>query len=192
MQLSAPLSLASYPAPLLTYRAVWFQIWVNDIQDDGYWPTLNVSTNYWVVVTPGSPMVFLPPGFAYNGIIWTGLDIAHDFIPANVRDDNTGGNLFTARELNSQRFAGDMQLGANTSNGVAFVKSTAHWGAVNLTNYGTQQYKNWQALNSSIRYGLQILADQPLESTTATLTCMWRMACKNYIMLILDKYFRLS
>ena len=159
LQLSAPLSLASYSAALLTYRSIWYQVSVKGTGATTDWPFLNISTNYWVVVSPGSRMTFTAP-FKYNGIAWAGVDISRDAIPGQVRSDDTGGNLFTARSLNSQRFSGDSAMGANSLEGVAFVRNTRFWGSVSSSATGSVQYKNWQATGSNIRYGLQILGIQ--------------------------------
>ena len=149
MQLSSPLSLSPYAAALLSYRAVWFQVQVQG-NTLGNWPNLNYSTNYWVAVSPGSPMTFTSP-LKYNGIVWAGIDLTRDPRPGHVANDNTGGNLFTSRELNSQRFASDTAFGANTTTGVSFVRNTLNWGAVS-----PPRYTNWVASNTDIRYGLQV------------------------------------
>ena len=133
------------------------------------WPTLNISTNYWVVISPGTPLTFNAP-FKYNGVVWSGVDITRDNIPAHVRNDNTGGNLFTARELMSERCDGDTVYGANTTAGISFVANTNNWAAVSVSPWAGARYKNWQQSNTSIRYGLQVIGIQKNPSNTATST----------------------
>lgn len=96
MQLAAPLSLAAYTTPLAVDHAVWFEIAVAGAGLIAGWPMLSASTNYWVVLAPGTPLALSHPGDS-NGVLWTGLDITTDAVPVSVLDDNTGGNLYTVR-----------------------------------------------------------------------------------------------
>jgi len=81
LQLSAPLSLAAYTSPtLLTFRAVWYQIVVNNPAQAGWWPTLNASAMYWAVVSPGDPTKLnlgaTNNNLPFNGVVWAGFTLA--------------------------------------------------------------------------------------------------------------------
>jgi len=113
---------------------------------------------------------------SFNGIVWAGFDLAEYFEkkqsnPGYVANDNTGGNLFTGRELRSERFANDTQFAANTASGVNYVMNTQNWGAVASSQYGSVRYRNWKATSSNVKYGLAVTAWQA--PTTPTVHGFW-------------------
>ena len=179
LQLSAPLSLAAYTTPaLLTYRAIWYQVSVNDLAKAGWWPTLNASAAYWAVVSPGEPtrlsLGASNNGFSFNGIVWAGYTLAqlaakNISTPVAIMTDPTGGGLFTARELRSERFASDTSFAANTAGGVNFVKHTENWGSIAASQFGSVRYRNWQTAGST-KYGISVIGIQANPSTTPTST----------------------
>ena len=172
LQLSAPLQLSAAnlfpvttPKALLTYRSNWYQIPVTGTGATTDWPQLAAGTNYWAVLSPGTTLTFSQP-YPWNAALWGGIDITTTAGGggANVRADNTGGNLFTARELHSSRFAGDTTYQANKQAAVNFVQNTNNWASVD-----SRQFTNWQKQGSgNIRYGLQVIGWNVNPTNTAT------------------------
>jgi hypothetical protein len=130
-QLAAPYLLQSL-IPLRTFQARWLQ---NDIKQAG-WPILTAETYYWVAVSPSVPLTMPPrvpggPKTVYNGAIWNGVtgnagrpgSPSEPFFPAFISDD---ANLFTGRELISERKAHDSPFYANTTAAVSFLNENQH------------------------------------------------------------------
>ena len=148
-QLSDPVSVSGPVGGLSAATARWAQTPVA-----GLWPLLPPATNFWAVVSPGAPIAS-----PLSGAVWAGVDISGNasyLVPPSVLSDNTGGNLFTARRLSSQRYAGDADFGAGTAAGVGFVGRTENWGGVGAAEFGAARYTNWAAQGSAIRYGIQV------------------------------------
>ena len=170
LQLTAPLQLKStnlFPVenkPLLTFRSNWYQIPVTGTGATTDWPQLTAGTNYWAVLSPGTTLTVSQP-YPWNAALWGGIDITTTPGAGGqyVRDDNTGGNLFTARELHSMRFAGDTAFQANKQAAVTFVQNTNNWGSVD-----SRQYTNFKATDSNIRYGLSVIGWNVNPTNTAT------------------------
>ena len=146
-QLAAALKFGVYPS--YSSRASWVQVKVAE-----NWPALEPSTNYWVVVAP-SQTLYVSSSRKHNGMVWTGINITKDTIPDDIKNDNTGGNLFTARELNSQLTSGDLFNSASRASGLYFGLNTRNWGSI-----PAPRFTNWHAQGSVIRYGLQVLGIQ--------------------------------
>ena len=162
LQLSQPLALSDAKA-LLTYRSNWYQITVVGTGATTDWPILKSSTYYWAVLAPSNPTLLgFTTQYPFNGPLWGGIDISVTSIPAGA---SSSSPLFTARELNSQRFAGDTQFGAKTQAGVDFVLKSKNWGSL-----PSNQVVNWAAAQSNIRYGIQVLGWQVNPTPTSTAT----------------------
>lgn len=156
-------------APLLFYRATWYQI---DISSAG-WPLLSPSTYYWVAVTPSVPLQMTTQGGRlYNGAVWAALPDSLGRIPPAVVADPS---LFLARQILSQRFAGDATFGANTVAAVNKNRNAEAWGEFNAA-----EYTNWAIVNASsgpnttssrARYGLQVLGFQVYPPVTVSSAC---------------------
>jgi hypothetical protein len=174
-QLTTPYLLLSQ-TPLVSFRAVWLQ---NDIQQAG-WPIMTADTYYWVAVSPSVPLTMPPrvpggPKTVYNGAVWNGVNGNAGrpatpsvlLFPAFIRNDP---NLFTGRELISERNALDSSFYANTPAAVSFLNTNQAWATA--PNAETR-FTNWQATGSNIRYGIQIIGWQvtPSNSATASREC---------------------
>jgi hypothetical protein len=159
--------MTSATTALLTFRSVWYQIPVSGTGAATDWPRLTPGTNYWVVLAPSTTLTF-SAAFPYNGPQWGGIDISTTAIPGDVRTDNTGGNLFTARRLNSQRAVGDVTFGAGAQASVSFLGGARNWTAARYP--GTEQYRNYAAEGSNIRYGLQVFGIPQNPTNTASRT----------------------
>jgi hypothetical protein len=167
-QLAKPFFIQA-TTPLLTYRSVWLH---TDIQPAG-WPIMTADTYYWVAVSPSTPLN-MPPyknkQTRYNGAIWAGFDADTTYrpntvvplFPASVRNDP---NLFTGRELNSQRFPNDPDFYATTQAAVDFLNTDQAWETVPSA---PDRFTNWQLTSSNIRYGIQIIGWQVTPSNSAT------------------------
>ena len=165
-QLAQPLALVAQTTPLLTSRGIWYQ---QDVSTAG-WPPLSAGTYYWIVVTPGSPLTM--PNGLYNGALWSGVAATQTrpeggtVLPFSIVGDS---NLFTGRELVSERSSGDSSFGANTAQAVSFLKGSSYW-----PNYGAPRFTNF-VVNPPVpgvppvRYGLQVLGWQ-VTPTTPTLS----------------------
>ena len=125
---------------------MWYQ---QDITAAG-WPLMMASTYYWVVVTPSQPLTFAS-GLSYNGATWVGIDDNLNPTPPQGADLN----LYRGRQLISQRWPGDSAFYANTQNAVNLLSGALQWG-----DWAPPQYTNWYALNSTVRYGIQVIGWQ--------------------------------
>jgi hypothetical protein len=157
-------------------RSLWTSI---DVTKAG-WPVLAGGTYYWVALTPGTTLT-LPNG-QFNGVMWTGIYATAGLPPSTTSDPN----LFTGRELSSQRFATDAAFSSTSVASLALVTNTTTWAAVPST---ASRYKNWQATGSNIRYGIQIIGWQVTPSNTPSPSRECRGRGKNGRQLhILDKH----
>ncbi len=165
-QLTAAFPLTSSNIPLLSYRAIWYQININ-----GFWPLLKELTYYWVVVTPKVliNLQFEVPAQGinrYNGVIWSGLDITKNPLPSDSLSDPL---VFSAREMRSSMGPADFAVNnqPQSTAAVSFLQSVVNWRA----NWGTSpRFTNWAKLGSNIRYGIQVIGFQLPPSSTPTAT----------------------
>lgn len=168
MQLSASLPLLSYTAPLPTGHGHWYEIAVRGTGTAVDWPRLTPGANYWVVLAPAT-MLPISSATPVNGLLWGGLDISVSAVPDDVANDDAGGNLFTARELNSERVAYDGVCSTLSPQSVEFLAGAANWSAAKYSGEG--QYRDFAAAGSTIRYGLQIMGAQEDLDSSATIPC---------------------
>jgi hypothetical protein len=117
--LGTPISLQDsfFAAPLVTTRSKWLQVPVV-----GVWPVMATSTYFWIVIAPTVPVALAVSG-SFGGVLWTGLNSSVSTAPPAT---NTDRDLFTARELISQRFFGDTQFSASTTAAVSLVGVSVH------------------------------------------------------------------
>ena len=174
-QLSSPYLLSAQTAPLLTFRASWYQ---QDISSAG-WPLLSADTYYWIVVTPGSPLTM--PNGQYNGALWSGISASQtspfdgsQVIPPSILNDPV---VFTARELTSERFQGDYSFGAGTVAAVSFLAGSSYWPSApnaipRFTNFAVSP-PNGQPL----RYGVQLIGWQVPPSSSPAPGCEYCVVC---------------
>ena len=153
---------ATAQTPLIANRAAWYPI---DISAAG-WPLLSPSTYYWVAVTPCSPLALTTQnGRLYNGAVWASVG-NNSLLPPFIRNDP---NLFTARQIISERFPGDSTFGANTAAAVNKNRNALAWGA-----FSPPEYTNWAAplnANNATRYGIQVLGWQQFPPATVSSEC---------------------
>ena len=157
VQLTVPCPLGS--APISSSRATWLQVDISGAS----WPVLRQATYYWIVVAPGSPLVLDPSAGGngvYDGAVWSGVSDDAGILPAATLADR---NLFTGRQLVSQRSSGDSLFAAGSVSATSFLLGSSLWPSV--PNAGAR-YVNWQALGSHVRYGLQVVGVQLTPSPT--------------------------
>lgn len=154
--LAAPWSLANASTTFSDARPSWVKV---DVSGAG-WPALAQGVYFWVVLSPGSPLPIRVPrpsgglGPAYNGVVWSGINASSGLLPPAVAADR---NLFTGRQLVSERFAADAAFGSTARASVAFLLGASDWAGV--ANASTR-YTNWAASGSVVRYGVQVLGWQ--------------------------------
>lgn len=165
VQLTTPFALSAQTFPLQQTRAIWYQ---QEIVSAG-WPIMPQQTYYWVVVTPGSPLTM--PNGLYNGALWSGMNASATraeggaILPPFILGDT---NLFTGRELLSERFTNDAAFGSNTAAAVSFLRGSSNW-----PNYGAPRFTNFVvsppfAGVPPVRYGVQVLGWQVTPSSSLT------------------------
>jgi hypothetical protein len=154
LQLAPPVLLTAYNDFMSPVRSSWVQI---DVSSAG-WPLLKCNTYYWIVVTPGTPLSL--PNRQYNGVLWTGIDVG--LLPPFLAND---ADLFTGRQLMSQRFARDFIFGANTTVALRLATNTSNWAEVDAA---PTRLTNWRASGSRVRYGVSVIGWQVTPSSTPT------------------------
>ena len=159
-QLSNPYSLASAtgPASISTSSPSWYHV---DLTTAG-WPLMSDSSYYWVVVSPCSPLTLTTQasGRRYNGVLWAGL--TDSVTPPSPPSDPL---LYRGRQIVSERFDGDCTYGANTTAGINEISNTME-GWAGYTN----QYTNWDAQGSTVRYGISLAGQQVQPPATVSST----------------------
>ena len=140
--------MASQTVPLTTTRGSWYQ---QSLTGAG-WPIMNATTYYWVAVTPSVPLTMTTQNNRmYNGARWVGtFDNVQVVSPAA----NADPHLFKARQLISQRNAGDVAFGANQAAAASWISSQTSWQTLG------GRFKDWDLANSNVRYGVQLLGFQ--------------------------------
>jgi hypothetical protein len=101
-------------------------------------------------------------GRLYNGAVWASVGNS-SLLPPFISSDPI---LFTARQIISERFAGDATFGANTVAAVNKNRNALAWGQLNAP-----EFKNWAAppnTNNATRYGVQLLGWQQFPPATVS------------------------
>jgi len=102
-------------------------------------------------------------GRVYNGAVWASVGDSSLLPTVHFINDP---NLFTARQIISERFAGDSTFGANTVAAVNKNRNALAWGA-----FSSPEYTNWAAppnTDNATRYGVQLLGWQQFPPATVS------------------------